>query len=171
MTVYRTDFTYASTSQDLLVQADATDFFTINGSNTNNVYVLKMGFSCYSGAAAEIITMILVKRSTPNLGGTTEAPTYTSYNSMNPPHTATVVSYTANPATLGTLVGGVWEGTVGVPLNTTFANSLIEVDFRDMFAQPLTLLSPNESLSWSLFANNPALEVSAYVVWTEVPKT
>jgi len=171
MTTYRTNFTYAAASSAFSPPATPTDSFTITGSATSNVYVLKMGLSTTQGALGTN-AWYLVKRSAANTGGTHAAPALVPYDSNNPAASATVLQYTVNPAALGAAVGPVWNGWVNSPV-VTGQGMGIEVDFMDMFGQPLTLLSAAEVLAWNFngAALPAALSVLAYVVWYEVSKS
>lgn len=150
------------------------DVFTISGSASSNVYVTKMGIATTQGTEG-VNAWFVAKRSTANSGGTSAAPGIVSHNSNNPTATASVLQYTVNP-TAGTLVGYVWGGWVNSPKVTTAGlGGLqgIEVNFKDMFAQPICLLSASELLAWNFKgASLPAsLSVIAYCEWYEVSKS
>ncbi len=171
MTTYRTNYTYAAASTAFTPGVAPTDIFTITGSATSNVYVLKMGLSTTQGALGTN-AWFLEKRSAANAGGTHAAVAAVPYDSNNPAGTATVLQYTVNPAALGAAVGPVWNGWVNSPA-VAGQGSGIEVDFIDMFGQPLTLLSIAEVLAWNFNgAALPAgLSVLAYAVWYESSKS
>ena len=175
MTVYRYQFTYSAASTAFTPPATPTDMFSITGSATNNIYVLKMGFSS-TQTTAGVNNLTLVKRSTANTGGTHAAAVPVPFDANNPAATATPLQYTANPSALGTSLGPIWSGWVQSPVVTTATVSGlqgVEINFEDMFGQPLTLLSTSEVLAWSFGgAALPAgLSVLAYVIWTEGSKT
>ena len=158
-----TAFTPGATPQDV---------FTITGSATTNVYVLKMGISTTQSTAG-VNAFFLEKRSTANSGGTSASATVVPLNS-NYTATATVLQYTANP-TAGSAVGDVWGGWVDSPAVATAGVGLVgvEVDFQTMFGQPLALLSASQVLAWNFngAALPSGLSVIAYVHWVEFSKT
>ncbi len=171
MTTYRSNYTYAAASTAFNPPATPSDCFTITGSATNNIYIIKMGISTVQTTLGTN-QWFLVKRSAANTGGTSAAATVVPYNSANPAGTASVLQYTVNPVGLGAAVGKVWSGYVDSPAPAG-QGSGIEVDFVDMFGQPLTLLSASEVLAWNFNgAALPAgLSVMAYAVWYESSKT
>ena len=174
MTTYRQDVTFASCSTPFTPAANATDIFTIQGNATTNVYVLKMGISTVQGADG-FNQWFLIKRSAANTAaGTFTSPAKVNYNSKNAAANAVVSQFSANP-TPGAAVGTVWSGYVYAPVVTDAgsSNDIFEVDFRDMFGEPLTLLSANEilALNFNGAAIPAGLTVIAYFVWTEGSKT
>lgn len=174
MTTYRSNYTYAAVSTAFTPGTAPVDIFTISGSSTNNVYVIKMGIAC-TQTTEGVNAFFLAKRSTANSGGTHAEPAIVPYNSNNPTASAVVSQYTANP-TAGSLVGYLWGGWVNSPKVTTAGTGGIqgiEVDFEDMFGQPVSLLSASEVLGWNFKgATLPTgLSVIAYAVWYEVSKT
>lgn len=173
MTTYRNDFTYTACTTAFTPAATATDVFTIEGNATTNVYVLKMGISTVQGTAG-INTWHLIKRSAANsVAGTFTNPGKVPHNSNNTAASAVVKQFSANP-TPGAAVGNVWSGFVNAPVVTTagIGNSVLEIDFRDMFGQPVTLLSASQvlALNFAGAAIPAGLSVLAYFVWTESPK-
>ncbi len=175
MTVYRSQFTYSTASTAFTPPATPTDMFTITGSATNNIYILKMGIST-TQTTAGVNSLALIKRSAANIAGTSAAAVPTPFDSANPVATATPLQYTANPTTLGAAAGTVWRGWVNSPaVGTAGLGGLqgVEINFEDMFGQPLTLLSTAEVLAWSFggAALPSGLSVIATVVWTEGSKT
>ena len=174
MTVYRSQFTYSATSTAFTPGATPVDVFNILGSATTNVSVLKMTLSTTQGTDGTNAWFI-AKRSVAPIGGTSAQPAIVPFDSQNPAATAVVSQYTANATTAGTLVGYVRGGWIYSPIITTVApgNNIIEVNFEDMFGQPVTLLSASESLAWNFKgAALPAgLSVIASVEWTESSKT
>ncbi len=173
MTTYRTQFTYRAVSTAFTPGATPVDVFTLTGSATTNCYVTRMGISTTQSTDGTN-AFFIAKRSTANTGGTSANPAIVPLDSQNPAATAVATQYTANP-TAGVLVGYVWGGWVFSPLVTTAAagTSLVEVDFMDMFGQPLTLLSASEVVGWNFkgAALPGGLSVIAYVEWYEQSKT
>ena len=99
--------TFSAAKVGLVPAASATDIFTITGAAGITVRVLHIELSATTTAAtAAALDIMLLKRSTANTGGTTTgSPTPTSHDRLNAAVNATVLAYTANPASLGTLVG------------------------------------------------------------------
>lgn len=174
MTVYRSNFSYGATSTAFTPGATPQDVFTLTGSSTSNVYITKIKISNIQTAEG-VNAWYLAKRSTANSGGTSATPTIVPFNSQNPSPSAVARQYTANPS-LGTLVGYIWGGYVYAPtVSTASARGLqgVEIDFEDMFNQPITLLNENEVLAINFKgAALPAgLSVIAQITWYEVSKT
>ena len=100
-----TKATYSAAFAAVTPAASATDIFTITGSATKTIRVLRVGFSCTAGTAANF-TASLIKRSSVDTGGTSTAITPTLHDTTyDPAATATVAYYTANPSALGTSAG------------------------------------------------------------------
>lgn len=165
---------YSACSSVFTPGATPQDVFTITGSATNNILVLRMGITTFQTTAG-LNGWRITKRSTANTGGTSSARTNISWVSTQPAPTATVLQYTANP-TAGTLVGDLFifslqspditGGNAGVP-------SLEGFNFETLTGNPIALLSVNEVLAFNFNgAALPAgLSVSAFVQWAESPKT
>ncbi len=174
MTTYRTNYSYSAVSTAFTPGATPVDVFGITGSATSNVYVLKMGISTTQTTEGSNAWFI-AKRSTANAGGTSAAPVIVPHNSNNPAVSATVLQYTANP-TAGTLAGYVWGGWMNssdVATEGIGGFEGLEVDFEDMFGQPICLLSASEVLAWNFkgAALPTGLSVIAYCSWYEVSKS
>lgn len=97
-----------STSVTGLVPATlgATDIFTIQNPVGSGI-VVRVWVVALSGTAVTAITVDagIVKRSSLNTGGTSTSPPAVPHDSNNPAALAVVKAYTANPTSLGTLVG------------------------------------------------------------------
>jgi hypothetical protein len=174
MTAYRQNYTYAAVSTAFTPGATPVDVFSITGSATSNIYVIKMGLSA-TQTTAGINAWYLAKRSTANAGGTSAAAAAIPYNSNNPAASGAALQYTANP-TAGSLVGYVWGGQLNAPAPATAGVGDVqgvEVDFVDQFGQPLSLLSASEVLAWNFkgAALPTGLSVIAYAVWYEISKS
>jgi len=166
--------TYMAASAAFTPGAATEDAFTITGSATTNVYVLKMGLSTTQGTAG-VNPWFIKKRSTANSGGTAANIVEVPLQSGNSAATATVLSYTVTATGVGTVIAPLWSGWVDSPkVDTTgTGNCGIIVDFETMLGQPVALLSTSEVLSWSFNAGTvPAsLSVLAWVLWCESSKT
>lgn len=174
MTVYRTNYTYSAASSAFTPGATPTDIFSITGSASSNVYVVKMGIST-TQTTEGVNAFFISKRSSANSGGTSAAPAIVPHNSNNPAVSASVLQYTANP-TAGTLVGYLWGGWVNSPKAATAGIGGfqgVELNFQDMFGQPICLLNTSEVLAWNFkgAALPSGLSVLAYCEWYEVSKS
>ena len=106
--------TYAAAISGLVPAALATDVFVINGSASKTIRISKINVNGVQATAGQVAISV-IKRSTANTGGTSTTPTRTPYDSANAAATATVLAYTANPATLGTVVGTITASRLFVP--------------------------------------------------------
>jgi hypothetical protein len=113
--------------------------------------------------------ILLVKRSTSNLGGTSITYTNVPYDSTNTAATAAVKAYTGNATTLGTLTGIVKNVRCFLPAN---ASVLPPIPLLSYYAnkpsQALVLRGLNESYCISLDGNT--VNGGSFVVnteWTE----
>jgi hypothetical protein len=98
--------TYSAGFLGVASATTATDLFTITGSATKVIRILRLYISGTQNSPGPG-NILLIKRSTANAGGTSTTATNTPYDSQNPAGAATVRAYTANPTTLGTSVGNV----------------------------------------------------------------
>jgi len=98
--------TYSASMQGLVAVTGCTDLFTIYGSATKTVKITKVTVVGTTITTPIVSEIQLIKRSAVNLTGTSSAPTnLVAYDSNSPAATATVLGYTANPGTLGTVAG------------------------------------------------------------------
>jgi hypothetical protein len=89
------------------VVATGTDFFCIVGSGTKTVFITSLEMSAQAGSSTLSSNLDLVVRSTLDSGGTSTNLTAVPADSANAAATATITTYSANPAALGTAVGQV----------------------------------------------------------------
>lgn len=80
-----------------------TDIFTLYGSSTKTTRVTRFCISATQTTAA-VRDVVLIKRTTPNSGGTSTTQTALPHDSTNSASTCICLAYTANP-TLGTSAG------------------------------------------------------------------
>ncbi len=165
--------TYMASSSAFTPGAAPTDVFTLTGSATKNIYILKMGLTSLQTTEG-VNAWYLSKRSAANAGGTSAAATAIPLQSGQPAATATALQYTANP-TAGTAVGNIWAGWISSPEAAVAAvgPDVLTIDFETMLGQPLALLSTSEVIAWNFGgAALPAgLSVLAWVLWAESSKT
>lgn len=103
---FQTKATYAVSTTAFSPPATPTDMATLYGSASKTIYVYGVSISTVQTTAG-INRIYLIKRSAVNTGGTSAAPTIVPYDSSAAGATATVLSYTVNPAGLGAAVGNI----------------------------------------------------------------
>lgn len=95
--------TYSVGGNGYTAYATPQDLLCITGSGTKTVYVTRLTINIQSTAAA-LQTILFIKRSTANSGGSLTNPALVPYDSTNAAATATVILYTGAP-TPGTSLG------------------------------------------------------------------
>lgn len=98
--------TYSAVANSLGTIALGTDLITIYGSATKTVNILNIWVTGVQTTAGQV-QVLLIKRSTANTGGTSAALVKVPYDSNDAAATATVLAYSANPTTLGTIIGNI----------------------------------------------------------------
>lgn len=161
--------TYSSSFRSITPAATATDIFTITGSATKTIRVIRMNFSAIQTTAASQ-ELLLIYRTTANTGGTSTTGTNVPWDPNNAAGTATVRSYTANPTALGTSAGNLQiikyfinEGGSGSPEDYT-------IDFTHNGVEPGIVLrgtGDTLALNWNGAAVPAGLNVDFFVVWNE----
>jgi hypothetical protein len=142
--------TYSAAVNGLALAATATDIFAITGSATKTIRIIKLAITGIQTTAGQV-AVLLLKRSTANSGGTFTAPTMVSYDTLNATATAGVSAYTANPTTVGTLVGAVYAARLFIPGAATASDAQgISLAFGDVAEQNMTLRGAAQSLALSL---------------------
>ncbi|HYE70509.1 MAG TPA: hypothetical protein VD932_03195 [Aquabacterium sp.] len=131
--------------------ATPTDIFTITGSASRVVEVRKVWLSTTQTTAGQNAWFI-VKRSSANSGGTSQAVTAVAHDSLSQTATATVLRYAASNPTLGTEVGKLWSGHVTSPAPATaeadgYTGTVI--DLCELFGKPVTLRGTGQVLAIS----------------------
>jgi hypothetical protein len=97
---------YSAAKQGLVPVATPTDVFTIIGSASKVVRVLRLEIVVTSTAATgAAIDVLLLRRSTADTGGTSTTTAFIPHDSADPAATAVFTTYTANPGALGTIIG------------------------------------------------------------------
>ncbi len=166
--------TYMAASGAFSPGAAPQDVFTISGSATANIYVLRMGISSVQTTAG-INDWYIAKRSTANSGGVAVASTAVSFQSGQSDATASIASYTTTPSSDGSLIGYVWSGwaSAPAPATTTEDVSTFIINFETAIGGPIALLSAADSLGFNFLGNAlpTGLSVSAWVLWVEGPKS
>lgn len=163
--------TYSAAITGLTVAASATDVFTITGSASTIVKVLRISISAWASSVSNR-DIQLIKRSTANTGGTSTTRSAVAHDSTNATASAVVRAYTANP-TVGTEVGLVRAAKLSIS-NQTPGNAQSQAGFSVLvwdFSRPgqaITLRGTAEVLSVNLNANTIAgSNFNIDIEWTE----
>lgn len=160
--------TYSATVTGLVPAASATDFFTLTGSATKQVWIKSVGCTGTSTAAASQLVQGIL-RSTLDTAGTATTPAVVTLNSSNGASTAVVSAYTANP-TLGTSIGAVASGLLAtVAPASVGVNGLYFLTGATENIQPIVLNGATQQFALNAigasFAAGTALTCN--VTWTE----
>ncbi len=140
------------------------DVFTIMGSASKTIRVVRMGLSGIQTTAG-LNAWSIVKRSTANSGGTSALLTAVPTDDSYPAATATVRQYTANP-TAGVLIGSVWSGRIMSPI---LASTPGDIEKLVCFSPPIVLSGITDVLAWNFggVALPTGLSVQARAEWDE----
>jgi hypothetical protein len=160
--------TYSAGITSLSAAGAATDIFTITGSATKTIRVLKITVSA-TKTSETIVPLLILKRSTANTGGTSSTLDNVPRDSQDAAATAVVRAYTANP-TLGTLVGNVKATKIVFVENTKSTNSnyRLEFCFTSEQEKPVVLRGVGEVLALNLGATTVAgSNINIDITWTE----
>ncbi len=139
--------TYSTSITALVPASSATDIFTITGSASKTIRILRVEVSGTqtTGGATELV---LLKRSTANSSGTSTSPTAVAHDSNNPTASATINAYTANPTT-GTLVGNIRAEKLFVAA-TTAASDKLFINFGSGPSQAVVLRGTSQVFAVNL---------------------
>lgn len=108
--------TYSAAVNNFTLAASPTDVCIIPGNASNTVYIKSISISGVKTTSGTT-TIVLVKRSTANTGGSANALTSVAMDSGNAAASSVFSYYTANPTT-GTLVGNISARQVAFLSNT-----------------------------------------------------
>lgn len=160
--------TYSTSILGLASATTATDIFTITGSATKTVRVLKLEIAA-SQTTASPQNVVLIKRSAANSGGTSTTPTIVPHDSNNAVATAVVNAYTANPTSLGASVGNVRVGRLFIDaVGGNSAPTEIIWDFGIRPSQAIVLRGTTNVLAVNLNSTTIAGGVfDISIEWTE----
>jgi hypothetical protein len=164
-----TKATYSATSAIGFASAtNATDIFTITGSASKIVRIVRIAFSAQETTAG-VANVLLIKRSAANTGGTSAAATAVPHDSTNSAATATVLNYTANPSALGAAVGTIRSARIFIPTSgSDVADTVDEWDFGFGPEQCIVLRGTTQVLAINLNATTVTGGTwNCYVEWTE----
>jgi hypothetical protein len=157
--------TYAACINLTLVPT-ANDVFGIIGSATRTIKITRFSVNI-QGTSVTRALIFLVKRAVLAAGGTLVAVPASRLDSANPPATATVNFYSANPTAA---VGfNIRQTRILVPLVTSLVDEAQEeFRFGDGTMQPVVLRGVNESLWLNMGGVTPTGgNLTAYIEWTE----
>lgn len=169
--------TFAASSAFFTAAASPTDVFTVTGSASKTVKILKV-YVALSNSAMVLGApnqFAVVKRSSANTGGTSTSITPVPLDS-NDTATATAANYTANPTGLGTLAGqvstAVITGHVSMAsgVSTTSAPNQVCLFDADKYGKAITLRGTAQQcsvniLTGTLTGTAPLLSIT--VIFTE----
>lgn len=159
---------YSGSPGAVTVATAATDVFTISGSATKTIRVLRIEISTIATVTA-ISNWLIIKRSTLDTGGTSATISGASWDSNNAGSSITITSYTANP-TLGTSAGVIRRARIESPATTAATNPAYQFDFTNSgLSSGIVLRGVNENLAVSFNgAAVPAgLNAEINVDWVE----
>ena len=164
-----TKATYSATSAIGFASAtNATDIFTITGSASKIIRIVRIAFSAQVTTAG-VANVLLIKRSAANTGGTSTAATAVEHDTTDPAATATVLSYTANPSALGAALGTVRAARIFIPTSGTDTSDFVnEWDFGTGPDKTIVLRGTAQVLAINLNATTVTGGTwTCYVEWTE----
>lgn len=161
--------TYAASSPTYTAVASTTDVFTINGSASKTVKVLKIFAEATGAGTNSFNSYYLIKRSAADTGGTSTAVTAVPLDSANAAATATPKRWTANPGALGASVGQVEYSTIWTSLANSGTAPFHQAIFdADKFGQAIVLRGTAETLAVNCNGATPnSTTVQFTIVWTE----
>lgn len=160
--------TYSAAALGVVAATTPTDIFTLYGSGTKTVKILRIGVSGTENTAA-IRDILLIKRSATNTGGTSTSVTRVPMDSNDAAATATVLSYSANPTALGAAVGTIRVAKMDIPAtNLTGTADRIEWIFGTRPGKALVLRGTSEGIAINL--NSATASTNSFnidIEWTE----
>lgn len=143
--------------------ATPTDVFTITGSATKVIKIWSLGFSGIKTTAG-MIDYIILRRSSANAGGTFSTRNNVKHDSNSPSGTAIVRHYTANPATLGTLVGNMFVDKIPVAGGT----GAVPIEDALEIRNPVILAGTTEVLAINLNSvTQTGNNLNFHITWSE----
>lgn len=161
--------TYGAAVALLPYAANGTDIFTITGSDTKVIRIKHISIDGTQTASA-VRSVLLIKRSSPNSGGTFSTLTAVPYDSANPAATAVVRAYTANPTVLGTAVGTLHAEKLilSTATNPSVSDALVFSTIDVTNSQDITLRGSNEVLAINMNGvTSTGNSMDIDIMWTE----
>jgi hypothetical protein len=164
--------TYSTSITNLVVAASPTDIFTLTGSATKVIKIIKVSIVGNS-TVQSWYDIIFIKRSTDNTGGTFISQTLVSFDSNNIASTATARSYTVNPTVLGTSIGTMsahklWFGPIAPGGNQVGSVNEQIFQYGTNSGQAITLRGTSQVLAINLNGVTvPGSTINCSIVYTE----
>lgn len=160
--------TYYAAAAPFTPANNTTDFFTISGSTTKTIKILKLILSA-TQTTAGINRFNLMRRSAANTGGTLVTVTPANADMNDPSASAALSYYTANPTALGASDGNVDIIRLVTPAVTGTIQPFYIWDFSNSnFVKPIILSGIAQSLVLNLNGTRPAgISIGVSVIWTE----
>jgi hypothetical protein len=163
--------TFSAVILNLTAAISPTDIFTISGSASKVIRILRLGFTANQSTSGAI-NVVILKRSTANTGGVSTAQVSVPHDSVNNTATATVLAYTTNPTALGTLIGNIRAYKYYVLTTNPNAGGSVstpgEWTFGDGNDQSIVLRGTSQILSVNLAANTIfGSSINVFVEWSE----
>jgi hypothetical protein len=160
--------TYRAAATAITPAALATDILTVTGSATKTINITRIDLDGVQTTAGQAV-ILLIKRSTADTGGTSTAVNKVPLDSLSAASTATVLSYTANPA-VGTAIGTLASTRMFLPGATTASDAQgMSMTYGELGGQQLSLRGTNQVLAVNL--NGTTLtggSINVNIEYTEV---
>lgn len=159
--------TYSAAAVGYVIATAATDIYTIIGSASKVIRINKIRISATTTSGTPIkVSIVLIKRSTLNTGGTRVAGLAVRHDSLSPAAAASVGHYTANP-TLGTSLGPARSASTSVTTSGVSGGDIL-YDF-ERGGEPMILRGASELLAVNLNGGTVSGPiVSVCIEWIEV---
>ena len=159
--------TYTASATAVASAALATDIFTITGSATKTISINRIDINGVQTTAGQA-SILLIKRSTADTGGTPTAITKVPLDSLSTASSATVLAYTANP-TVGTAIGTLSSTRIFLPGATTASDAQgMSIPYGGLGGQQLTLRGISQVLAVNLNGATVAGgSLNINIEWTE----
>lgn len=157
--------TYSVCSTGFTPAATATDFWTLYGSGTKTVRLIRIKIFGFATALANV-DISLIRRSAVNTSGTSFAPTILTNDTNNTAVSATVALYSVNP-TPGTTVGTVEAGKLNLGSAGLTGNLTFEFGLRNDQQCVLRGTTQGFALNWGGAAVPSGTSLIICAEWTE----
>lgn len=165
--------TYMSSDPLFTPAANATDIWTMTGSSTKTVKILRLCIT-YTGTNSGSGIFFLLRRSSANSGGTSATTTAAKMDTNDGASTCSINSYTANPSALGSTAAQLAclsltpIGSINYFYTSGFGD--IQIFNYDMTGQPLILRGTSDILAINCNGTTPTggtVKLSVRVIFTE----
>lgn len=166
--------TYTAGLTNYVGYTNTTDILTIRGSSTKTIRIWKIHISAvFIGNTARLFDVYVIRRSSPNTGGTPTIITPVKHDTNNPDPTVEVTRFGSAP-TLGTQVGILNQSMLFASATTSAANTplqganFVQMTFGDNpRCQPLTLRGVNEYIAINFNGITMDANLELDIEWTE----